>query len=140
MSSIPRPLIGLGRALAAGLPAPASDYIKEQYRRYLRRRELREHARADPDILRKWGVKSAPPPKLRLRVHGAGDLELFLAMGKANYEAIVAGLALAHRPIGAAHRVLDFGCGSGRTLSWWLQHHSHPSCMERTSTRRRCAG
>ncbi len=126
MSPLPRPLVALGRALAARLPAPAADYIKERYRRHLLRRALRAEALKDPAVMRQWGIAAAPPPDLRLRVHGAMDLESFLSMGKSNYEALVEGLKLAGRAMASDSKVLDFGCGPGRTLRWWAAHPAHP--------------
>ena len=56
-----------------------------------------------------------PPTGLRRRVHGADDVESFLAVGKriaADLERYVGAANLD----GGAARVLDFGCGCGRVL------------------------
>jgi SAM-dependent methyltransferase len=122
----PKLFVERGRAIAHRLPRLASDFIKHVYGRIRLRHQLRSAAAADPEVMRKWGIDAVPPPELRMRVHGAADLESFLATGKWNYESLLAGLDLAQRPIDATSRVLDFGCGSGRTLRWWVNHPARP--------------
>lgn len=126
MSPLPRPLVALGRTLAARLPAPAANFIKERYRRHLLRGALRAEALNDPAVMRRWGVDAVPPPDMRLRVHGASDLESFLAMGQSNYQALIEGLQRAGRGVTSDSKVLDFGCGPGRTLRWWAAHPARP--------------
>jgi SAM-dependent methyltransferase len=119
-------VVELGRAIAAWLPGPAANILKEWYGRHRLREALRREALADPEIMRAWGITAAPPPELRMRVHGAPDLQSFLIIGKENYDTLLAGLALAGKTIGPESRVLDFGCGSGRTLRWWVQRPDRP--------------
>lgn len=59
-----------------------------------------------------------PPPALRYRVHGAIDRESFARVGAQCAKDIASALALAQVPSDRAIRVLDFGCGCGRTLIW----------------------
>jgi SAM-dependent methyltransferase len=67
-----------------------------------------------------------PPPNLRERVHGAQDAESFLLVGQNCMRDVVAGLKTIGRDLASFHRILDFGCGSARTLRWFADRsHSH---------------
>jgi SAM-dependent methyltransferase len=57
-----------------------------------------------------------PPEGLRFRVGGSSDPERFRDVGRRSVRAIEGGLALLDRRVGECERVLDFGCGCGRTL------------------------
>jgi SAM-dependent methyltransferase len=82
--------------------------------------------REDAAILAARGLTTAPPPAMRHRVHGAPDLDSFLAVGKQNFEAIEAGINMAGAELSENTKILDFGCGSGRTLLWWASMDRHP--------------
>jgi SAM-dependent methyltransferase len=57
-----------------------------------------------------------PPAELRYRVGASPDLEEFITIGKACANDIQSTLQNVGRDIGSFQRVLDFGCGCGRTL------------------------
>lgn len=59
-----------------------------------------------------------PPSGLRARVHGAEDLPGFIRMGKTIALDIHATLNSKGIDSEAGHRILDFGCGCGRVLTW----------------------
>jgi SAM-dependent methyltransferase len=57
-----------------------------------------------------------PPPRLRDRVHGAMDRASFLSVGATCARDLAALLRQQGRELTSFERVLDFGCGCGRTL------------------------
>jgi SAM-dependent methyltransferase len=61
-----------------------------------------------------------PPPRLRHLVAGTEDLEVFVTLGRAGFRAIRATLARAGISDASIGRVLDFGCGVGRVMRYWI--------------------
>src|SRR5215213_3356942 len=59
---------------------------------------------------------SLPPAELRYRVSSSPDAENFVAIGKACANDIQSALQKAGHDLGSFTRILDFGCGCGRTL------------------------
>jgi SAM-dependent methyltransferase len=116
------------RSLVHLLPQPASYALRRQYHRLRNAFVFRAEAQRDPEILRTSGFHVAPPPHLRLRTHGHPGLASYLDVGKTNFTAILAGISLAGRPMAEVRTVLDFGCGCGRTLQWWLRQ-PHPPAL-----------
>jgi len=57
-----------------------------------------------------------PPPLLRYRVHGAFDLDSYLQAGQLSAQSLRALLSSVGKDLFSFDKVLDFGCGSGRTL------------------------
>jgi SAM-dependent methyltransferase len=64
-----------------------------------------------------------PPGHLRFRVHGGRDIEGYANNGRMASENLVALFldGLLRLPAGA--KVLDFGCGPGRVMTWFQQEH-----------------
>lgn len=61
-----------------------------------------------------------PPPHLRTLVAGAPDAAPFIENGRKAEAAIRDAVGAADRSFGELHRMLDFGCGCGRTLRRWV--------------------
>jgi cyclopropane fatty-acyl-phospholipid synthase-like methyltransferase len=57
-----------------------------------------------------------PPPELRYRVSASPDAEAFIAVGKRCAADIQSALQKVGRELDSFPRILDFGCGCGRTL------------------------
>ena len=67
-----------------------------------------------------------PPAKLRFRVGETTSPSDFLKTGEVSAGNIEAILAAVGRSLPQFHDVLDFGCGSARTLMWLRQRHASP--------------
>lgn len=64
------------------------------------------------------GQGEVPPMHLRMRVHGRPDLGSFLDVGSRCAQDLQAALATQGKHFADFGQILDFGCGSGRTLRW----------------------
>jgi SAM-dependent methyltransferase len=64
-----------------------------------------------------------PPESLRQRVHGAADVESFLEVGRQCAQDMEAALKHIGMSFSAFETILDFGCGCGRVLRWFLEEH-----------------
>jgi SAM-dependent methyltransferase len=115
---------GIGRRIQRFLPASMANGLKQLYHERLLPMTYDE--RVDADILREFEIAAAPPPALRHRVHGDSDLRSFLSVGHDAYLSIQEGLKTSHAILSADSNVLDFGCGSGRTLLWWAKSSPRP--------------
>ena len=73
-----------------------------------RHADLKDRAKGTRDHL--------PPAELRYRVGGSPDAEEFVAIGKTCANDIQAALHSVGRELASFNRILDFGCGCGRTL------------------------
>jgi SAM-dependent methyltransferase len=81
--------------------------------RYLDAREEREPAEAP--------FPNVPPPSLRYRVHTDPSLNTFLEFGRKHIDILREAAARAELDMVSCERILDFGCGCGRTLLWLPQ-------------------
>jgi ubiquinone/menaquinone biosynthesis C-methylase UbiE len=115
-----------GRRTQRFMPSPVRYALKSLYHGTLLPLTYGSVSRNDADILAANGLKSAPPPAMRHRVHGAPDLASFLTVGKQNFDDIRAGIEMAGFALNSETKVLDFGCGSGRTLLWWANMTPRP--------------
>jgi len=103
------------------LPAPIVAVATRFY--YARVLPLTFHdlSEADYAAMRDFGISRVPPPSLRFRVHGPSlDVASFLDGAKRSMDAVREGFALAGESVPSKGKLLDFGCGSGRTLLFWL--------------------
>lgn len=64
-------------------------------------------------------VSNLPPPTLRYRVGYRPEASIFLSVGKRISEDIESALKQASFDLDSFEKVLDFGCGCGRTLIWF---------------------
>lgn len=62
------------------------------------------------------GIKIVPSSSLRYRVHSAKDLYTFLEVGKTCANNIKSAVEKSGDRLNAFERILDFGCGCGRTI------------------------
>jgi len=69
------------------------------------------------------GPLPLPPASLRYRVHGSRDAGSFLSVGEESVRCMLVALKDAGLSPESFHRVLDFGCGCGRTLRAWRARH-----------------
>ncbi len=68
------------------------------------------------------GRKDLPPAMLRFRVSESTSEKLFVDIGQ-NCAHIIAGLLSERGQANEGSRVLDFGCGCGRTIKWLIADH-----------------
>ncbi|HEY0038059.1 MAG TPA: class I SAM-dependent methyltransferase [Longimicrobium sp.] len=68
--------------------------------------------------LAQLGIHGVAPVSLRYRV-GSFDVGTYLTAGQVSRAGIDAALARVGRSVAGCERVLDFGCGCGRTLLWF---------------------
>ncbi|HEX5386106.1 MAG TPA: class I SAM-dependent methyltransferase [Gemmatimonadales bacterium] len=110
------------RPIKAILPFPVYFAMRKVYHDLIMPATYARSARNDAEYLDAHGIDVAPPPNLRHRTHGSPDLPSFLKEGERHYRTIEAS-ACPHGPGGQdAARVLDFGCGCGRTALWFRKH------------------
>lgn len=114
------------QALKPHVPAPLLPAAVFAYRRIFLRvlariHDARDHRRPDGGI-------PLPSASLRARVHTLPDARSFLEVGQRCVSDLEGGLArVDERSMESFTRVLDFGCGCGRTLRWldWLALRSY---------------
>jgi len=81
----------------------------------------------DKRYLKRTGFAHLPPASLRYRTHGAPDIESFLNVGKKCSKDIEGTLARIDKNLSSFKNILDFGCGCGRTLIWFVNHSKSSS-------------
>lgn len=95
-------------ALLRVMPHPK---LREALYRYVDWRDRRQ--------VNKTGFAHLPPASLRYRVHGELDLQSFLESGRQCSQDIRAAFTTIEKDIESFQRILDFGCGCGRTIVWF---------------------
>ncbi len=108
------------------LPAPVVSVARRFYYRRVLPLTFHDLSDADYAAMRDFGIVRVPPPALRFRVHGPVDVASFLGVAKISMDAIAAAFALTGESVPRNGRILDFGCGSGRTLLFWLKLPNTP--------------
>jgi len=109
------------------LPAPAASVAKRFYYARILPLTFEDLSDADRAAMRDFGISQVPPAALRFRVHGPSvNLASFLDAAKRSVDAVTAGFALAGESVPYNGTMLDFGCGSGRTLLFWLKMPAPP--------------
>jgi SAM-dependent methyltransferase len=118
-------------AQASELTLTLTSHVDHLSAEIERLRSERETVSADNDRLRRFlnelafspdacegsdGGWPLPSPTLRFLVAGSDDLEVFLRLGRAGAELVQEMPARQGRPLADLGRVLDFGCGCGRTV------------------------
>jgi SAM-dependent methyltransferase len=78
-------------------------------------------------LLTKEDSLPTPPPHLRLRVHGEGNLASFNNTGKLIAVNIESAIQSESIQLNDHCTILDFGCGCGRVLRWFHRLHEHSS-------------
>jgi hypothetical protein len=96
----------------------------KHFRRYIKHSLKLAGVLLNERLVRAAGASDLPlpPPRLRHRVHGAMDAESFLQVGSACARDIAALTKHHGRELATFERVLDFGCGCGRTLRFFKDH------------------
>lgn len=108
-------LIDVMKKLKPHLPLPVIRVLEfVYYRLYLKSLCLYLDATEKAACARD-GVPSA---SLRYRVNGRPGLDDFLSQGKSCSDDLQRALSGAGRGVDSFQRILDFGCGCGRTLRW----------------------
>ena len=73
----------------------------------------------DGRAIRRTGSVCLPPASLRYRVHGSPEAAGFLRTGQSCRDGVEAAVRRVGMQMGDFDRILDFGCGCGRTLLWF---------------------
>jgi SAM-dependent methyltransferase len=105
-------LLRLWRRLPRSLQVPFIKLV--QLNKPLYRSLLFRHVAAKDQL--NGNHAHLPPPKLRYRVSASPDADAFIAVGKRCAADIQSALQKAGRELDSFSRILDFGCGCGRTL------------------------
>ena len=118
---IPRFLEALRRVARHPRTLVPMAYVGIMRRPTLRAAAFRYVDWRDRRRIRQTGFNRLPPATLRFRVHGDLDLNSFLQSGSNCSADLRAALAGQGKDIGSFSRVLDFGCGCGRTIIWFSE-------------------
>ena len=98
-----------------------TSLVREAYYQCFRAQlRLRASALAAYESLTNPASGPLPPPLLRYKVGERLSARTFLDVGKASAERIAGVLAERGLRVGTGVRVLDFGCGCGKTLRWMI--------------------
>jgi len=73
----------------------------------------------DQFVIHSSGYDLIPPMWLRYRIQGTPDIDTYIKAGKLSRESIERVLAPRGQSLSDFSRILDFGCGCGRTLRWF---------------------
>lgn len=105
-------LVKMWRSVPEGIRFPLLRVVQRNKPLYrwlmFRHADLKDRSNGTPSHL--------PPAELRYRVGGSPDAEEFVTIGKTCANDIQAALQKAGHDLGSFDRILDFGCGCGRTM------------------------
>jgi len=99
----------LARSIARALPNWSMPLVRRLYCLY--------EGIGDGRFKRRTGFAFLPPSELRFHVGSVGREE-YVRIGKQSVEDVDKALLGVHRNWNTFQRLLDFGCGSGRTVVW----------------------
>jgi SAM-dependent methyltransferase len=103
----------------------ALGHFKSGYDHYLQFGQYENRKGAAPNPLLLENTRPYPPEHLRFRVHGARDPGSYLGNGKVSARILKEAIENASVRFPDAARVLDFGCGPGRVITWFHQEHEN---------------
>jgi ubiquinone/menaquinone biosynthesis C-methylase UbiE len=119
-------LSSIRSAIKPYVPRKAFPILIPMYRAYMRILCWYVGLR-DERYMKQTEFARLPSASLRYRVHGSPNIDSFLQVGKRCSQDIRAALLKIGKDLGSFQHILDFGCGCGRVLMWFLDHSQSQS-------------
>lgn len=110
-------IIALWECLKPLLPKSLRPAVRLVYRWYMRS-YCRYVGLWDRREITRRGLEHLPSASLRYRVHGSPHIDGFLDVGKRCARDVQRALNIAGYKLENCGKILDFGCGCGRTMLW----------------------